>query len=275
MTAQNKQLARSALFVPGSRPERFAKALASGADIVIVDFEDAVEEALKAQARENLAAFLTANPQASVVVRINAADHHMHTDDIKFCGRYPGIAAVLLPKAETAEQVITAAECKKPIWPLIESAAGVSNLNEISGVWAVQRLTFGALDLALNLGVRASSAAAYRVFDQVRYQLLLNSTLHELEKPLDTVFPNIADSSGLSSFAQDARDLGFAGMLAIHPSQVEVIHQVFTPSASEIDWAKRVVEAASGAPGAFRLEGKMIDAPVIAEAERIVAFYGA
>lgn len=275
MTTQAKRVIRSALFVPGSRPERFAKALASGADVVIVDFEDAVEEDLKAQARENLAAFLKDNPEASVVVRINAADHHMHTDDIKFCGRHPGIAAVLLPKAETAAQIITAAECKKPIWPLIESAAGVANLDEIAGVWAVQRLTFGALDLALDLGVRASSPAAYRVFDQVRYQLLINSSLHELEKPLDTVFPNITDAEGLTSFAQDARDLGFTGMLAIHPSQVAVINQVFTPSQSEIDWAKRVVEAASGAPGAFRLEGKMIDAPVIAEAERIVAFYAA
>lgn len=275
MTTQPKRLSRSALFVPGSRPERFAKALTSGADVVIVDFEDAVEEDLKALARENLADFLNSNPQASVVVRINAADHRMHLDDIKFCGRHAGVAAVLLPKAETAQQVLAAAECKKPIWPLIESAAGVASLNEIAAVWAVQRLTFGALDLALDLGVRASSAAAYRVFDQVRYQLLINSTLHELEKPLDTVFPNIADIEGLTSFAQDARDLGFSGMLAIHPAQVAVINQVFTPSQSEIDWAKRVVEAACGAPGAFRLDGKMIDAPVIAEAERIVALYTA
>lgn len=275
MTKQAQRVIRSALFVPGSRPERFAKALASGADVVIVDFEDAVEEDLKAQARENLACFLNDSPAASVVVRVNAADHNMHTDDIKFCGRHAGVAAVLLPKAETAEQVLAAAECKKPIWPLIESAAGVANISEIAGVWAVQRLTFGALDLALDLGVRASSAAAYRVFDQVRYQLLVSSTLHKLDKPLDTVFPNIADADGLSSFAQDARDLGFSGMLAIHPSQVAVINHVFTPSQSEIDWAKRVVEAASGAPGAFRLEGKMIDAPVIAEAERIVAFFAA
>ncbi|MFF7066063.1 aldolase/citrate lyase family protein [Pseudomonas sp. NPDC008258] len=275
MTTRKNRLIRSALFVPGSRPERFAKALACGADVVIVDFEDAVEEDLKAQARDNLAAFLNDNPDASVVVRVNAADHHMHIDDIKFCGRHQGIAAVLLPKAETAQQVLVAAECKKPIWPLIESAAGLANLSEIAEVWAVQRLTFGALDLALDLGVRASSPAAYRVFDQVRYQLLVNSTLHELEKPLDTVFPNIADSEGLTTFASDARDLGFAGMLAIHPSQVAVINDVFTPSQSEISWAKRVVEAASGAPGAFRLDGKMIDAPVIAEAERIVAFYGA
>ncbi|CAI8893901.1 HpcH/HpaI aldolase/citrate lyase family protein [Pseudomonas serbica] len=273
MSIQSKQLVRSALFVPGSRPERFAKALSSGADVVIVDFEDAVEEDLKALAREHLAAFLNQNPEASVVVRVNSADHPMHKDDIAFCAHHSGIAAVILPKAETAAQVLKAADCKKPIWPLIESAAGVANIKEIASTWAVQRLTFGALDLALDLGVRASSSAAYRVFDQVRYELLVNSALHSLEKPLDTVFPNIADTDGLTRFAQDARDLGFCGMLAIHPSQVDVINSVFTPSQSEIEWAQRIVEAASGAPGAFRLDGKMIDAPVIAEAKRVVSLF--
>lgn len=274
MTTHTTQLSRSVLFVPGNRPERFAKAVSSGADIVIVDFEDAVEEEMKAQAREHLASFLQDNPAVSVVVRVNSADHRMHIDDLKFCGRHPGVAAVLLPKAETANQVLAAAEYRKPIWPLIESAAGVANLKEIASVRAVQRLTFGALDLALDLGMRASSHAAYRIFDQVRHQLLINSVLHGLEKPLDTIFPNITDLDGLASFAQDARDLGFAGMLAIHPSQVAVINPIFTPSTEEIDWAKRVVEAASTARGAFRLEGRMIDAPVIAEAQRIVDLHG-
>ncbi|MCH5520366.1 HpcH/HpaI aldolase/citrate lyase family protein [Pseudomonas syringae] len=270
---QSNQLVRSVLFVPGSRPERFAKALKSGADVVIVDFEDAVEEDLKAQARVNLAIFLNQNPEASVVVRVNSADHPMHSKDIAFCAGHSGIAAVILPKAETAAQILRAADCNKPIWPLIESAAGVANIKEIAGTRAVQRLTFGALDLALDLGVRASSGAAFRVFDQVRYELLVNSALHDLEKPLDTVFPNIADTDGLSRFAQDARDLGFCGMLAIHPSQVEVINNVFTPSQSEIEWAQRIVEASAGAPGAFRLDGKMIDAPVIAAAKRIVSSF--
>jgi citrate lyase beta subunit len=268
------QLIRSALFVPGSRPERFSKALASGADAVIVDFEDAVEEELKAQARENLASFLAHNPTASVVVRINASDHHMHEEDIRFCAQHSGIAAVLLPKAESVEHVQAVAECKKPIWALIESAAGLKNLAEIAKVPAVERLTFGALDLALDLGMRASSRAAYRLFDQVRYQLVINSVINHLQKPLDTVFPDIANTNGLVEFVEDARDLGFAGMLAIHPSQVQTIHEVFTPTASEISWAKKVLEAAQGAPGAFRLEGKMVDAPVVAEAERIVALYG-
>lgn len=110
------------------------------------------------------------------------------------------------------------------------------------------------------------------MFDQVRYEILVNSSINRLEKPLDTVYPNIADVAGLTLFVKDARDLGFSGMLAIHPSQVEVINQVFTPSEDEIIWAKRVIEGAKGAPGAFRLDGRMVDAPVIAEAARIVEF---
>ncbi|OPG72048.1 CoA ester lyase [Pseudomonas ogarae] len=269
----NPKIVRSALFVPGSRPERFPKAFASGADVVIVDFEDAVEENLKEQAQENLAEFLAENPATSVVVRINAADHRMHLRDIEFCSLHAGISAVLVPKAESSMQILTVAESGKPLWPLIESAKGLVNLSAISSALSVQRLTFGALDLALDLGIRASSSAAYRVFDQVRYQILVNSSINSLEKPLDTVYPNIADVAGLTSFVRDARDLGFSGMLAIHPGQVEVINQAFTPSDEEIIWAKRVLEASQGAPGAFRLDGKMIDPPVIAEASRIVAFY--
>lgn len=268
------KIIRSALFVPGSRPERFAKALSSKADVVIVDFEDAVEENLKEEAHANLSQFLTQNPSISVVVRINASGHRMHRRDILFCSKHPGVSAVLLPKAESADQILAVAEGGKPVWPLIESAQGLADLDELASVLSVQRLTFGALDLALDLGIRASSLAAYRICDQVRYQLLINSSIHRLEKPLDTVYPDISDIAGLRQFAQDARDLGFSGMLAIHPSQVEVINQVFTPSEQEIDWAKRVLDAAKGAPGAFRLEGKMIDAPVIAEASRIVEFYG-
>ena len=97
-----KPLVRSALFVPGSRPERFSKALASGADAVIVDFEDAVEEPLKRQARDNLGAFLTANPAAQVWVRINAPEHAEHFEDVAFCKAHPTVAGVLLPKVESA-----------------------------------------------------------------------------------------------------------------------------------------------------------------------------
>ena len=261
---------KSALFVPGSRPERFDKAIASGADRIIVDFEDAVEESMKRQARENLGVYLTANPRLRVVVRINASDHPEHQSDLDLCSRFPGVSAILLPKAESADQIDHAASTGKRIWPLIESARGLESLPSIASAAGVERLTFGALDLGLDLGLRAQSASAARIFDQVRYQILLNTARSQLARPLDTVFPDFSDLQGLATFAQDALGMGFGGMLCIHPSQVGVANSVFEPTPEEVEWARRVVDAAQSAPGAFRLDGKMVDAPVIAAAQRLL-----
>ncbi len=137
-------IVRTALFVPGSRPERFAKALASGADAVIVDFEDAVEASLKARARENLESFLDANPEARVRVRVNAAGDPQQAADLELCGRLPGVTGILLPKAERAMQVRIAAASGKPVWPLIESARGLLALGEIAACEGVERLPSAA-----------------------------------------------------------------------------------------------------------------------------------
>ena len=265
-----KPSVKSALFVPGSRPERFDKAIATGADMVIVDFEDAVEESLKRQARENLMVYLTANPSLLVVVRINGSDHPEHQNDLDFCSRFPEVSAILLPKAESSDQVSHAAASGKLVWPLIESAKGLENLPAIASVAGVERLTYGALDLAVDLGLRAQSTAASRMFDQVRYHILVSTARSQLARPLDTVYPNFSDLDGLSKFARDALDMGFGGMLCIHPSQVSIVNNVFEPTAEEIEWARKVIDAAQGAPGAFRLDGKMIDAPVIAAARRLL-----
>ncbi|MDH0893416.1 MULTISPECIES: CoA ester lyase [unclassified Pseudomonas] len=259
---------RSALFVPGSRPERFAKALASGADAVIVDFEDAVEEALKADARDHLRAYLDAEAGARVWVRVNMAGHAQHAADLELC-RHPGVLGVLLPKAESAEQVARVAALGKPVMPIVESARGLAELPAIATVAGVERLTFGGLDLGLDLGLAAGTPAAGRLLDQARFALLLQSRLADLAPPLDTVFPDIDDVEGLARFARDAGDMGFAGMLCIHPSQVAVVHAALAPSEAELDWARRVL-AGAGAGGAYQLDGQMIDAPVIARARRLL-----
>ena len=149
----NKPIIRSALFVPASRPERIPKALAVGADAVIVDLEDAVQESLKVEARAHLDAFLTANPEARLLVRINAPEHAGHGADIELCGRHAGVIGVLLPKVESAAQVARVAACGKPVWPIIESAAGLLALADIARSEGVERLSFGALDLGLDLGL--------------------------------------------------------------------------------------------------------------------------
>jgi len=266
-------IVRSALFVPGSRPERFAKALASGADAVIVDFEDAVEESLKRQARDNLAAFLKNTPQAVVWVRVNAPEHAEHLADLAFCQSHAGVVGVLLPKVESSMQVTAVAATGKPIWPIIESARGLLALAEIASAPGVERLSFGGLDLALDLNLSSGSDAAKFVLDQARMSVLLHSRGAGLQPPLDGVHPAIDDPEGLHRSIRHAYEMGFAGALCIHPKQVPVIHQALTPSAEDLAWAQRVVEASASASGAgaFRMEGQMVDAPVVLRAQRLLA----
>lgn len=264
-------IVRSALFVPGSRPERFAKALAAGADAVIVDFEDAVEESLKRQARDNLAAFLHSTPQASVWVRVNAPEHAEHFADLAFCQRHAGVVGVLLPKVESSVQVAAVAATGKLIWPIIESARGLLALAEIACAKGVQRLSFGSLDLALDLNLSNGSQAAQCVLDQARVLLLLHSRGAGLLPPLDGVHPAIDDPEGLHQSVRHAYEMGFAGALCIHPKQIPVIHQALAPCAEDLAWAQRVLDAGAHGAGVFQVDGQMVDAPVLLRAQRLLA----
>ncbi|WP_313025819.1 HpcH/HpaI aldolase/citrate lyase family protein [Pseudomonas lopnurensis] len=266
----NPSIIRTALFVPATRPERIPKALASGADAVIVDLEDAVAESLKAEARASLDAFLQANPDARVLVRINAPLHAGQAEDLALCARHAGVAGVLLPKVESAVQVALAVACGKPVWPIVESARGLASLAEIASAEGVERLSFGALDLGLDLGLASGSAAAERILDQARYALLLHSRLANLAPPLDSVFPDIKNLHGLARAVADARDMGFGGLLCIHPGQVAVVHETLMPSAEERDWAQRVLAAGASGDGVFVVDGQMVDAPVVGRARRLL-----
>ncbi|MHA6195747.1 HpcH/HpaI aldolase/citrate lyase family protein [Pseudomonas wadenswilerensis] len=261
---------RSALFVPATRPERIAKALASGADRVIVDLEDAVEEALKEQARDNLDQYLSTQGDAGLLVRVNAPGHWAHEADLALCRRHPGVIGILLPKAETPSQVALAHLTGKPVWPIIESARGLAAVGELAQCEGVERLSFGSLDLGLDLNLRHASRAAGLVLDQARYAVLLHSRVAGLAPALDGVHPDIADSEGLRQSVEFARDMGFGGALCIHPAQVAVIHQALRPSQEELDWARRIDAAAASGAGVFVLDGQMVDAPVIARARAIL-----
>nr|WP_288498765.1 CoA ester lyase [uncultured Pseudomonas sp.] len=269
-----RQIIRTALFVPASRPERIPKALAAGADVVIVDLEDAVQESLKVEARHNLERFLAGNPEARLLVRINSPEHAGHAADIALCQRHGGVIGVLLPKVESAAQVARVAGVGKPVWPIIESARGLHELPAIAAAPGVERLSFGGLDLGLDLGLNSGTPAAERLLDQARCAILLHSRLANLAAPLDSVFPAIQDQAGLDRASRDARDMGFGGLLCIHPSQVAVVHQVLAPSAQELDWARRVLQAGEGGDGVFVVDGQMVDAPVVGRARRIVARAG-
>ncbi|WP_273825921.1 HpcH/HpaI aldolase/citrate lyase family protein [Pseudomonas asplenii] len=266
----SSSIVRSALFVPGSRPERFAKALASGADAVIVDFEDAVEESLKRAARDHLGQFLADNPDVRVLVRVNAPEHAEHAADLAFCKRQPGVVGVLLPKVESAAQVAAVAAIGRRVWPIIESARGLLALAEIAGAGGVERLSFGGLDLALDLNLSSGSPAARFALDQARLALILHSRAAGLVAPLDGVHPAIDDPEGLQRSIRHAYEMGFAGALCIHPRQVAVIHAALAPGTEELAWARRVVDAGRDGAGAYQVDGQMVDAPVLLRARRLL-----
>ena len=185
------------------------------------------------------------------------------------------MTAILLPKAESLAQARHAAQTGLPVIPIIETARGVLNLAEVAATPGVARLAFGSLDYALDLGLSPDSPGAGIVLDHARIQVLLQTRAAGLPPALDGVFPGVQDTAGLARAASRAQQMGFGGMLCIHPAQVPVIHGVFAPAAAELDWARRVLAAhRDGGPGAFMLDGRMVDAPVIARARQVLAQAG-
>ncbi|MGE8153991.1 HpcH/HpaI aldolase/citrate lyase family protein [Pseudomonas vancouverensis] len=267
-------IVRTALFVPATRPERIAKALASGADRVIVDLEDAVHESLKDLARKNLDHYLRENPDVQVLVRVNATEHRAHAEDLALCQRLAGVTAILLPKAQSRAQILAASQFGKPVWPIIESARGLAAIESIAQAEGVERLLFGSLDLSLDLNLTTGSRAAEEILSHARYTVLLHTQVAQLAPALDGVFASIQDTAGLREAVQFARDMGFGGALCIHPSQVAVIHESLKPNTAELQWARRILEAASSDEGVFVLDGEMVDAPVIGRAQSIIARAG-
>jgi citrate lyase subunit beta/citryl-CoA lyase len=256
---------RSYLFVPGNRPERFDKALASGADAVILDLEDAVPPEAKVEARAAVARWLA--PQRSVVIRINGPGTSWFAEDLALCA-LAGVAAVLVPKAERVAdlQRIATVAIGCAVLPLIETAAGFENARALAAADGVQRLVFGSIDFQLDLGIQGDEELLF-----YRSQLVLVSRLAGLVAPADGVTAAIDDAAQLQRDTERARRLGFGAKLCIHPKQVETVNRGLAPTHAEIAWARRVLDAAAQAHGAaVALDGKMIDRPVILRAQTIV-----
>lgn len=268
-------LARSFLFVPATRPERYAKALASGADAVIIDLEDAVAPADKAAARQMLAQAwpgLPATQRGRVLVRLNASGTAWHGDDLALLCTL-GVAGVVLPKAESAADLARVAAAMGPacaLLPLIESVAGLDAVDALARSPGVARLAFGNLDFQADAGM--SCGPDEPELTAVRLALVLSSRRAGLAAPVDGVTAATQDATQLQCEALRSRRGGFGGKLCIHPSQVAGVNAAFTPSPAEMDWARRVLaafEAAGG--GVFSLDGRMVDAPVLRLAQRALA----
>jgi len=265
-------LPRSYLFVPGSRPDRYERALASGADAVIVDLEDAVAAADKPSAREALQRWLASRPDgaAPITVRINPPGTAWHDDDLSLA-RHGAVAALMVPKAERAE-VLTLIASRRDglgVIALVESARGIAACRALAAAPGVMRLAFGSIDLALDLGLRGAGEDDLAPH---RAELVLASRLAGLAAPIDGVTAAFDDLGLLTTDVQRARRLGFGAKLCIHPQQIATVHQGLAPAAAELAWARRVVAASASAGGAaVAVDGAMVDTPVLLRAQAIVA----
>ena len=261
---------KSMLFVPASRPERIPKAFASGAGAIIVDLEDAVPESAKETARQALEHFLTQHDGPGIYVRINARGTAFFDEDLRLCRQQEKVIGIMLPQTESAEDGALVAQAGKPVLPLIESAKALVAIHDIAASPAVTRMSYGGLDLSDDLGIEGNTAGAEAILDQCRFQLLVASRAAGLLPPLETVFPVLDDDQAVLARARRARNMGFSGMLCIHPRQIVPVQSGFAPDAEQVEWARKVLKAAESGEGAFKVDGQMVDAPVIAMAKTII-----
>ena len=277
---------RSLLFVPGDRPERFAKAAASGADAIILDLEDSVSPANKEAARVAVADYLAGEREVITLVRVNPLDGHMTAADVAaIAAARPD--AIMLPKAEGAPAIAQldtilrsespADASLPPILPIAtETPAAIFTLGSYREVGArLIGLTWGAEDPPAAIGAATSREADGDYTDPYRVAraLTLFAAHGAGVAAIDTVFPAISDADGLAAYAARARRDGFTGMMAIHPAQVAPINAAFPPSPDEVAHAQAIVDAFAANPGAgvLQLGGKMVDAPHLKQARHILS----
>ncbi|MFT3872355.1 MAG: CoA ester lyase [Nocardioides sp.] len=264
------EVARTWLFVPGDRPERFDKAAAAGADIVILDLEDAVSPGAKQFARDAVVTWV-GGARTPFAVRINAVDRPGHKDDLATLAGLGRPTVVMLPKAEdpgTVAAVLAALPVGSAVVALIETALGVIRATDIAQSPGVVRLAFGSYDFAAGLGVDPDHPPALAA---ARSMLVLASAVAQLEGPVDGVTGDVYDHDRLVADVEAAVALGFAGKLCVHPTQVSPAASALAPTAEEVAWAAKVLAAVSegGGQGVVLLDGRMVDAPVIARAKRL------
>jgi citrate lyase subunit beta / citryl-CoA lyase len=269
-------LSLSYLFVPGNRPERFAKALASGAHRVIFDLEDAVPPSEKQAARNAISSWLKDTADADPIIRINDSSTIWYAEDLEFlrqCRR----CDVMLPKCESAAQI--SAVCSQlqqgaSVYALIENAKAMVALNEIAATPGVNALAFGSLDYLTDLNIpslRDVDGKSRFALDFAASQIVIASKAAGLQAPIAGVTPEL-DSQQVAIDTVHARSLGFGAKMCIHPTQVQSVNMALSPTQAELAWATKVMLIwNSSTGGAMQLDGKMIDRPVALKAERLLA----
>jgi citrate lyase subunit beta/citryl-CoA lyase len=272
--AETVASAVTALFVPGDRPERFAKAAAAGAGVVIIDLEDAVAPESKSAALS--AAVEAVAPSAGragvrALVRVNPQGSGHYDADITLLlsaarTAGSGLLGIVVPKAEdpaALRQLRSDMPNHLALVPLVESALGVVNAVELARVPGVTRLAFGAIDFALDIDADGGD----RFLDHARAQLVLASRAAGIAAPLDSPSTDIRDADSVAASARLGRNFGFGGKLCIHPAQLAPVHGAFAPTEADVEWALSVIGAEGGAA---QVDGQMIDRPVTERAKRIL-----
>jgi len=265
------------LFVPGTRPERFTKALNSGADAVIIDLEDAVAAQDKDSARNAIRSAwptFTADEKKRLIIRTNAPGTQFYSADL-ILAQELSVVCLLIPKAESLDQINGAAQIlpNTALIPMIETALGLDHLKEIASSNQVLRLALGNLDLQADLGMVCD--AQETELQTARYQIVLASRLARITPPIDGVTPSTDNLARIEGDSQRAKRMGFGGKLCIHPKQIPAVKAAFMPTSEEIEWARKVISADQVSQGgAVKLDGRMIDRPVVLLAQRTLAIAG-
>ena len=280
---------RTALFVPGNRPDRVDKAVNSGADAVIIDLEDSVPLAQKEETRPKVREKIFEHRDRKIIIRVNALGSGLLQGDLDEV-IVKDLNFIIAPKVESVEHIneidrrLLDAEKKKGIEagtvaviPLIESARAVQNISRIISETTDSRrivtVAFGAADYTLDMGIEMTREGTELSYPRSRIAVACRAA--GIEPPLDTPFMiDLKDIEALKADAMRAKRLGFQGKLCIHPNQIEPCHAIFSPTREEILYAEKVVqafeEAESKGVGAFQLDGKFIDYPVVNRSRRIL-----
>lgn len=265
--------ARSLLFVPGHRPDRFEKAARSGADAIVLDLEDAVPLADKARARaaiekewDRVRAF-----GVPILIRINAGETDAGREDVEWLERLPAPAAIVLPKAESAEAIASVHRALGgvAVLPIIESVAGYAGLSAVAAAKGVVRLAIGHLDFLADTGMQCDEEQTELA--PLRFAVAVATRVNKLAPGVDGVTEKIGDEPRLRKDVKRALRFGLGGKLCIHPAQVAIVHDAMAPTEEELQWARKVVEADAAAKGAaVQVDGRLVDLPVVLRARRLL-----
>ncbi len=266
------QTARSFLFAPGSEERKLVRALASGADAVVADLEDAVAPAGKPSARDLAARVMAEAADTLRLVRVNCVGTEWHEADVAALAD-AGIDGVVVPKATAAAVRAVGSRLELPIVAIVESAGGLREAFAIAADPRVAVLLLGAVDLGLELGLEPREDGQEILF--ARSSLVVDSAAAGLRGPVDRVWVDVRDLDGLARDCAVGRSLGFRGKALVHPDQIAPTHEAFAPSADELRRAREIVAAYERAVGDGRgvvaLDGEMIDVPVVERARELLS----